>query len=434
MKGDVQLFSRLFIVARERQLDLDIFFKYENHKYPPSLSVNGLLRQGTKADLAEKLESLGGAHDIPEIFDCVIYDGAALVQKIRPKNSKTFQEYFDLDLKVYVMRDVQKTKCKRLDFVWDLYFPNSLKRQEREGRGVGSRRQVSPNNSLPSDWFNFLRNGNNKTEFFQFLANNLLSNMPEVNVVTNVNQVIYASNDNNFSSIVGKEFYIEEADARLVWHARDMAEHGATCVLVRSSDTDVLVLFVSYFGILKEGGLKELWMLTGTGIKSRYVPVHAIAEALGREKSEALPGFHAYTGSDNTSYFASKGKKTCFNTWISHPEVTPAFAMLSSPLSAMSEENMKLLEKYTCFLYDPHTSYTCLHEVRRDLFATKNKLVQFIPPTFASLEQHALRAMYQAGHLWGNVMTSDPKQPPSPSLWGWQFSNECWVPLWFKKK
>ncbi|CAG9760795.1 unnamed protein product [Ceutorhynchus assimilis] len=112
----------------------------------------------------------------------------------------------------------------------------------------------------------------------------------------------------------------EEADARLVWHARDMAEHGARRVLVRSSVTDVLVLFVSYFGILKEIGLEELWMLTGTRTKRRYVPVHAIAAALGREKSDALRGFYAYTGSDSTSYFASEGNKTCFNTLLSHTE------------------------------------------------------------------------------------------------------------------
>lgn len=256
LKVDILLYSRLFIVARERQLDLDEFFKYENQVCPPSLSVNGRLRSGTKADLAEKLEALVETEDrTPSQFDGIIFDGAAIVQMIQPKNSKTFKEYYSLDLMPNIHHQAQKFKCKRIDLVWDLYLPNSLKGQEREGRGTGIRRQVTPDGRLPPNWSDFLKNEQNKTELFEFLGRKFLDGFSDVMVVTNLgNQV--STSDNLSSNIAQKTIplHMEEADGRLVWHTKDMAEHGTTSVLVRSSDTDVLVLLVSYFEILKEHG------------------------------------------------------------------------------------------------------------------------------------------------------------------------------------
>ena len=58
LKSDCTLFSRLYIATQIRHGDLDNFFKHENHAYPPSLSLLGKLRLGTKSDLVECLEKL----------------------------------------------------------------------------------------------------------------------------------------------------------------------------------------------------------------------------------------------------------------------------------------------------------------------------------------------------------------------------------------
>ena len=39
LKDNVSLFSRLYIVAKHREGDISVFFKYENQFSPPSLSV-----------------------------------------------------------------------------------------------------------------------------------------------------------------------------------------------------------------------------------------------------------------------------------------------------------------------------------------------------------------------------------------------------------
>ena len=56
LKDDVAHFSRLYIVAQNRNADIGNFFKHENHPYPPSLSERGKLCQGRKSDLKGILE------------------------------------------------------------------------------------------------------------------------------------------------------------------------------------------------------------------------------------------------------------------------------------------------------------------------------------------------------------------------------------------
>lgn len=49
---------------------------------------------------------------------------------------------------------------------------------------------------------------------------------------------------------------LEEADGRIITHVMDMVKQGFKSVVVRSSDTDVVVLAVSYFHELATSGLK----------------------------------------------------------------------------------------------------------------------------------------------------------------------------------
>lgn len=51
LKTDVDLFSRLFIISNNRELNLDEFFSFENQPFPPSISLNGVMRTGDKSAL-----------------------------------------------------------------------------------------------------------------------------------------------------------------------------------------------------------------------------------------------------------------------------------------------------------------------------------------------------------------------------------------------
>ena len=51
------------------------------------------------------------------------------------------------------------------------------------------------------------------------------------------------------------------------------------------------------------------------------------------------------------------------------------------------------------------------------------------PPTEAALLQHTKRAVYQAGHCWGQTLLVRPHLP-SPSEWGWVLETDGWQPFW----
>ena len=100
----------------------------------------------------------------------------------------------------------------------------------------------------------------------------------------------------------------EEAHTRMLLHASHASKHGHHSILIRTADTDVVVLTISMAQGLEPGD--EVWLAFGTGKGFRYLAAHELAVSLGPEKALALPMFHALTGCDTVSSFAGHGKKT----------------------------------------------------------------------------------------------------------------------------
>ena len=161
LKSDCALFSRLYIACQTRDGDLDNFFKHENHAYPPFLSQLGKLRFGTKADLTDCLEKLCTSKGAAPVIDVIILDGAAIINMLKPVGAKTFQDYAMLVFLPYIK--AQLARVTRVDIIWDVYLPDSLKSTARENRGKGVRRRVAAANSIPGNWHEFLRVDENKT-------------------------------------------------------------------------------------------------------------------------------------------------------------------------------------------------------------------------------------------------------------------------------
>ncbi|CAH3184172.1 unnamed protein product, partial [Porites lobata] len=77
-------------------------------------------------------------------------------------------------------------------------------------------------------------------------------------------------------------------------------------IVIQSPDTDVAVLAIYAYQMIQ---CNEIWFKTGVKDKVRFVPVHRIAEKLGRSVCAAIPAFHALTGCDSTSGLFQIGKK-----------------------------------------------------------------------------------------------------------------------------
>ena len=71
------------------------------------------------------------------------------------------QPYVDTVLAPYISTTLQKN-C-RIDLVWDVYLPDSLKGATREKRVTGTRNKVSPSAVMPKTWIEFLRVDKNRT-------------------------------------------------------------------------------------------------------------------------------------------------------------------------------------------------------------------------------------------------------------------------------
>ena len=80
---------------------------------------------------------------------CVIIDGAAIVQMLHPKNSRSLLEYASDVFIPYIMS--QFRNATRLDLVWDRYVVDSLKGTARAKRGKGVRRRVVAEGVIPKN-------------------------------------------------------------------------------------------------------------------------------------------------------------------------------------------------------------------------------------------------------------------------------------------
>lgn len=177
----------------------------------------------------------------------------------------------------------------------------------------------------------------------------------------------------------------EEADSRMCVHLKDALDKDARSILVRTVDTDVIVILTGLFFHLYPAypGL-DIWVAFGMGKYFQYISVNTICMHLGVEKSLALPSFHAYTGCDTTSQFRSKGKKSCWEAWKVYPEVTEAFInMVAQPISPLESTCtlFELLERFTCILYDKTTSVVTVNDLRKELFSKGSLSMENIPPT-----------------------------------------------------
>lgn len=431
LKADVQLFSRLFIVTQNRQLDMKNFFKHENQPYPPALSSNGKFRLGNKADLAHILEDTVNTNDhaFPGTCDAVVYDGAVLTNILKPQTSKTFADYYMNTFHPHICKDIEAFGCQRIDFIWDRYVTPSIKGQTREKRGAGTRRQVLSHVIVPKNWQGFLRNSNNKEELFSLLGTLAINTITNVQVVTTSGEDV-KGNINAQTSLIGVTCPgHEEADSRIILHLQDMVENGFRNISIRTVDTDVLVLAIAYFFTLSTAGLDKLWIAFGTGKNYRFIPVHAIAEAIGREKAIALPGFHAFTGCDSIPSFTGKSKKSTWKTWMLFKEATTAFSFISQPQNSIPTEILDIIERYVVLLYCSTSDNVSVNDARQELFMTKNRPLESLPPTKGALQQQVLRSAFQAGHIWGQA-NKRAICVPSPNDWGWWLHDESWQLKW----
>ena len=134
--------------------------------------------------------------------------------------------------------------------------------------------------------------------------------------------------------------------------------------------------------------------------------------------------FVTLTGFDITSWFFDTSKSTWWNVWCQNPYITETFTKLSWTPDQLEENDLNLIEKYVCAVYDPHNCFHMgdVNRLRFFLFTklSENKLRKLLP-TREALQFDILCSAYTAGWIWGATLQPSD-QIPSPVDWGWNYS------------
>ncbi|KAL8570748.1 hypothetical protein ACOMHN_006898 [Nucella lapillus] len=219
-----------------------------------------------------------------------------------------------------------------------------------------------------------------------------------------------------------------KADTRIILHLAHAAQQGHQVALVRTVDSDVVILAIHFFTTL---GLSQLWICLGSGKKMRDIPIHAISTQLGQLRCLALPLFHAVTGCDTVSHFLGCGKKSAWSAWLSTPELTDTLITLTCNPQELSpqSQHMCTLERFVVVMYSKSCGMGRVNEARFRLFTSGKKTLEALPPTQAALYQHIRRAVLQ--NIFWTQATSVHQDIPDFHDWGWhKDSNGGWLPFW----
>ena len=182
----------------------------------------------------------------------------------------------------------------------------------------------------------------------------------------------------NHADISMEESDHEEADSRICLRVHNTLKEEATTVLVRTVDSDVVVILVGIFPGLVQHYPGMQFDFDCAGKHFRYYYVNSTCQAVGEDKARALPFVQAFSGSDATFQFRGEGEKTNWTTCKFYPTATEGLAITCLNVFVPLEDTpaaFKMIELFTCTMYDTTTSYVKLNDLRQEMFPTRVKMM-----------------------------------------------------------
>jgi hypothetical protein len=313
------MFVRMIIVVSEKTaFDLRKIISYPITTYPLSLAhCDGSHMKTEKSSLLRKLESLQTQtikdEELPTSY-VKVYDGGLLLHSVL---SQTAVGASYASMARAMLSVVCSGRVSEVHVCLDKYVENSIKDSERMLRGaVDSAYSITgPEQKIRQSGKKLLTNGVFKNEFAQFLLKewkkgNYWNIFGGTTVIASHGGECYQYIPNELHEInvicpLHLQGNHEEADTLIAFH---IANITADNVIVRASDTDILVILIGVIGqeSREDRTIAGIIMDCGMGNSRRYINVTNIADVLEERKSglpRALPGYHAFTGCDFTSAF-----------------------------------------------------------------------------------------------------------------------------------
>lgn len=304
-------FARLILLANSREIDMREVLSYSLGNFPLSIALaDGGMAKTVKSQLLHLLTANVESAECQEIpkGGCLILDAMAIIQATK-NTAEHFGDYAKIMFDQLIALG-SFYEAKRIDFVADRYFKQSIKGSERAKRGNSTGTQLitiyNDNQRCPKQWKKVLSSGENKESLIAYLV----SAWKKYPSGWFRDKKIYVTSEEHCFALYSMEDAIvtscdvpelksdqEEADTRMLLHAKHASKSNES-VVVKSPDTDVFALAIS----VKSEITCHLYFDTGTQSHRRILDINTIASQLGDGVCRALPGFHAFTGIINVKF------------------------------------------------------------------------------------------------------------------------------------
>ncbi|MES9950704.1 MAG: hypothetical protein ABW118_17235 [Candidatus Thiodiazotropha sp.] len=436
IKAERNIFGQLVLLSVEHNIDLQVTLSYPLGPVPYSLATaDGMPAKTEKSKLLHHLESCVEPVTTPTDEGIAhVIDGNASLYVLSPV-PENFQGVAEIVLD-------RLPKASRVDFVTDTYKEKSIKSFERKRRGTSEKLLISgPKTKAPKDWKGFMSNDENKTQLIKLLFSewqkaSYAKKLKGRNLYFAMGNECYhlTSTDGNAVEVRSVDALAtsqEEADTRIILHCMHICETAPTTthIIIRSPDTDVLVLLLKYAQQLGPVVLFD----TGTSDKRRLINVKQIIEVKGSDLCSILPALHCFTGCDTVSSFVRRGKITPLKALQKYPDFIQVFECLGKDANS-SDTLIDDLERFVCRMYGK-PGYSSVNKLRYDSFSKSYQGksgqvlsafdgidLSLLPPCRASLEMHVQRANHQA-FVWCHAHEQFPNVP-NPEGHGWKVDED----------
>ncbi|KAK5637859.1 hypothetical protein RI129_000142 [Pyrocoelia pectoralis] len=445
------LFGRMLGISMDYKIDFEKILCYPIIPIPSSLChIDGTICKTVKSAIVDVFEKNHKPGNTPKNYDIVIVDGFYLLHTMRDMPATIG------NISKKIMRSLTATKAPRIDIIFDQYFSPSIKDYERTLRNEVNAMDfkiTGPMQVRPVDFNKELKN----IKFKQALVNFLISNWASQEMAPFIgNTIINLSYDKCYSykvqnNVVKMEENYElscddheEADTKIVRHVCKIDNDFATNVLIKSCDTDVLIITLGNMDHLQCNSL-TIFMEYGNNNKRRLINISQLSTELGPKVCSSLPGFHALTGCDYNPSFFKKGKKRPFHILKANEDYQKAFTNLGSAhVTGSRYEDFVLLEKFVCEMYG-FKNVTDVNIARFQKFCStykannsnepfkkllKNYDASNLPPCKVELHQQLLRTQYITS-IWRNAHLRYPTTL-TPSRNGWDLQDGKLELYWFE--
>ena len=425
-KEDCQAFGKVLSTS----VSWEVALAFPLTKYPFSIATpDGFLRQGAKATLRNFLIDL--ALDAVEVqpppFPRWLVDGMSVFRALKSK--ATYREWFSFALDI-IKRDVPAS-AKCIEIVNDTYIDNSIKSATRSARNqqiktfhLSSLDQKMPEGKSFDDLFSCNSNKNALMELFLNHCRSLpCRETLTLPLTVTCHERCYEISPESIETLPFCNQ--EDADTKIMHHV----SQSDTDIVVVSKDTDVFVLLVHFFAVLKPDC--NWFMNIGN---DQYINIKRIVDLVGIDLAVVLPQFHAITGSDTTSFKFNIGKVKVLKKLMKNPEYCHLIKNLGRNEQLAETDVNKAITFVQTVMYGGKQTETYIETRKRLYERSKSKSSSKIPPDPKSLLQDIKRV-----HLQSYVFLHATERVCNrldPEYFGWTKDQEngTLIPHWYDGK